>query len=75
MEDGIYTDKIFDAEKAYRKAVDVVVNGQKASTLYVHRELAISYNQAASLMKRMEADGVVTQPNSVGRRDVLKSPV
>jgi DNA segregation ATPase FtsK/SpoIIIE, S-DNA-T family len=33
--------------------------------------LRVGYNSAARLIERMEADGLVSRPDHVGRRDVL----
>ncbi len=61
-----------DAEtQLYRKAVQTVAESQKASTSYIQRQLRIGYNSAARLIERMEKDGLVGQPDHVGRRDVL----
>ena len=61
-----------DAETAlYRKAVQTVAESQKASTSYIQRQLRIGYNSAARLIERMEKDGLVGQPDHVGRREVL----
>ncbi len=55
----------------YRKAVEVVVRDKKPSTSYVQRRLKIGYNKAASLIERMEQDGVISAPNHVGKREIL----
>ena len=61
-----------DAEtQLYRKAVQTVAESQKASTSYIQRQLRIGYNSAARLIERMEKDGLVGQPDHVGRREVL----
>ena len=44
---------------------------RKASTSYIQRRLQIGYNRAASLMERMEKEGVVGQPNHAGKREIL----
>jgi DNA segregation ATPase FtsK/SpoIIIE, S-DNA-T family len=58
----------------YDQAVALVCREQKASTSFVQRHLQIGYNRAARLIERMEAEGVVTQANHVGKRDVLAPP-
>ncbi|RST32068.1 DNA translocase FtsK [Sphingomonas ginkgonis] len=55
----------------YRKAVQVVAESQKASTSYIQRQLRIGYNSAARLIEQMEKEGKVSQPDHVGRREVL----
>jgi DNA segregation ATPase FtsK/SpoIIIE, S-DNA-T family len=64
-----------DAEtQLYRKAVQIVAESQKASTSYLQRQLRIGYNSAARLIERMEKEGLVGQPDHVGRREVLIDP-
>lgn len=58
----------------YDRAVAVVTRDRKASTSYVQRRLQIGYNRAASLIERMEQEGVVSQANHAGKRDVLAGP-
>lgn len=64
-----------DAEtQLYRKAVQIVAESQKASTSYLQRQLRVGYNSAARLIERMEKEGLVGQPDHVGRREVLIDP-
>jgi S-DNA-T family DNA segregation ATPase FtsK/SpoIIIE len=60
-----------DATDLYQQAVQIVMRDQKASTSYIQRRLQIGYNRAASLMERMEHEGVVGQPNHAGKREIL----
>ncbi|HUI12183.1 MAG TPA: DNA translocase FtsK 4TM domain-containing protein [Xanthobacteraceae bacterium] len=55
----------------YQQAVQIVTRDRKASTSYIQRRLQIGYNRAASLMERMEQEGVVGQPNHAGKREIL----
>jgi S-DNA-T family DNA segregation ATPase FtsK/SpoIIIE len=55
----------------YQQAVQVVVRDRKASTSYIQRRLQIGYNRAASLMERMEQEGIVGQANHAGKREIL----
>ncbi|MGE0407676.1 MAG: DNA translocase FtsK 4TM domain-containing protein [Amphiplicatus sp.] len=55
----------------YDKAVAIVVRDRKASTSYIQRRLQIGYNRAATLIERMEEEGVVSTPNHAGKRDIL----
>jgi S-DNA-T family DNA segregation ATPase FtsK/SpoIIIE len=55
----------------YDQAVAVVTRDRKASTSYIQRRLQIGYNRAASLIERMEREGVVGEANHAGKREVL----
>nr|WP_236823776.1 DNA translocase FtsK 4TM domain-containing protein [Blastochloris viridis] len=55
----------------YAQAVEVVVRDRKASTSYIQRRLQIGYNRAASLMERMEKEGIVGAANHAGKREIL----
>jgi DNA segregation ATPase FtsK/SpoIIIE, S-DNA-T family len=55
----------------YDKAVAIVARDRKASTSYIQRKLQIGYNRAARIVDRMEEEGVVSQPNHAGKREVL----
>ena len=59
-------------DQQYRAAIQLVVESQKASTSWLQRQLRIGYNSAARLIERMEKDGIVSRPDHVGRRDVLR---
>jgi DNA segregation ATPase FtsK/SpoIIIE, S-DNA-T family len=58
----------------YDQAVAVVTRDGKASTSYVQRRLQIGYNRAASLIERMEREGVVSAANHAGKREILVGP-
>ncbi|MFZ5691385.1 MAG: DNA translocase FtsK [Pseudomonadota bacterium] len=72
-EDGAVFDNTgMGAEKdLYQQAVEIVLRDRKASTSYIQRRLQIGYNRAASLMERMEQEGVVGQANHAGKREIL----
>ena len=55
----------------YDRAVAVVVRDRKASTSYVQRRLQIGYNRAATLIERMEEEGVISAANHAGKREIL----
>ena len=78
-EDGDGEGGGFDGEGAsgnalYDQAVAVVTRDRKASTSYIQRRLQIGYNRAASLMERMEREGVVGAANHAGKREILAGP-
>jgi S-DNA-T family DNA segregation ATPase FtsK/SpoIIIE len=55
----------------FSQAVAIVKRDRKASTSYIQRRLQIGYNRAATLMERMEEEGIVGQPNHAGKREIL----
>jgi S-DNA-T family DNA segregation ATPase FtsK/SpoIIIE len=55
----------------FTQAVAIVKRDRKASTSYIQRRLQIGYNRAASLMERMEQEGIVGQANHAGKREIL----
>ncbi len=55
----------------YQQAVAIVKRDRKASTSYIQRRLQIGYNRAATIMERMEQEGIVGQPNHAGKREIL----
>ncbi|MBI1274490.1 cell division protein FtsK [bacterium] len=61
-----------DENDLYRRAVEVVVRDKKPSTSYVQRRLKIGYNRAASLIEKMEEDGIISAPNHTGKREILR---
>jgi S-DNA-T family DNA segregation ATPase FtsK/SpoIIIE len=55
----------------YDRAVAIVLRDKKCSTSYVQRRLSVGYNKAASLVERMEKEGVVGAANHAGKRQIL----
>ncbi len=55
----------------YAQALQIIAQEGKASTSFLQRKMRIGYNSAARLIERMEADGHVSHPDHVGRRQVL----
>ncbi|HUN48300.1 MAG TPA: DNA translocase FtsK 4TM domain-containing protein [Stellaceae bacterium] len=58
-------------DQLYDQAVALVCRERKASTSFIQRHLQIGYNRAARIVERMEAEGVVSAANHVGKREVL----
>lgn len=74
-EDGAVFDKTgmgqAESDDPYEQAVAVVLRDKKASTSYIQRRLQIGYNRAASIMERMENEGIVGPANHAGKREIL----
>ena len=60
-----------ESNDLYDRAVAIVIRDKKASTSYVQRRLSIGYNRAASIIERMEDEGVVGPANHAGKREIL----
>jgi S-DNA-T family DNA segregation ATPase FtsK/SpoIIIE len=55
----------------YEQAVEIVLQDRKPTVSYIQRRLGIGYNRAASLIERMEQEGIIGAPNRTGRREIL----
>jgi S-DNA-T family DNA segregation ATPase FtsK/SpoIIIE len=67
--------ELFDSDGAdgdlFDRAVEIVRRDRKASTSYLQRRLSIGYNRAATLVERLEKEGVVSSANAAGKREIL----
>ncbi|MEZ5903440.1 MAG: DNA translocase FtsK 4TM domain-containing protein [Alphaproteobacteria bacterium] len=70
---GLYGDNEEKVDELYDQAVALVARERKASTSFVQRYLQIGYNRAARIVEEMERQGVISQANHVGKREVLVS--
>lgn len=59
-------------EDLYNKAVTIVRRDKKVSISYVQRQLRIGYNRSANLIERMEQEGIISEPNSSGKREIIE---
>ncbi|WP_372002318.1 DNA translocase FtsK [Tistrella mobilis] len=55
----------------FAQAVSLILREDKVSVSFIQRHLQIGYNRAARLVERMEAEGMVSPPDHVGRRQIL----
>nr|CAD6431422.1 DNA translocase FtsK [Rhizobium sp. Q54] len=65
------TANLSESEDPYDQAVAIVLRDGKASTSYIQRRLGIGYNRAASLIERMEQEGLIGPANHAGKREIL----
>ncbi|MBV6658923.1 MAG: DNA translocase FtsK [Devosiaceae bacterium] len=63
--------RLAKSEDPYDQAIAIVMRDRKASTSYIQRRLGIGYNRAASLIERMEKEGLIGPANHAGKREVL----
>ncbi|MEM6460813.1 MAG: DNA translocase FtsK [Pseudomonadota bacterium] len=68
---GAGSTNLGESADPYDQAVAVVLRDGKASTSYIQRRLGIGYNRAASLIERMEEEGVIGPANHAGKREIL----
>ena len=61
-----------EVDALYSKAVDIVISQQKVSTSYIQRYLQIGYNRAARIVEKMEEEGLISEANNAGKRQVLR---
>ena len=60
-----------DKDELYDEAVNIIKGEGRASTSFLQRKLQIGYNRAARIMEMMENEGIVSQANHVGKREIL----
>ena len=61
-----------NVDALYQQAVSIVIQQQKASTSFIQRYLQIGYNRAARIIEQMEKEGIISESNHAGKRNVLK---
>ena len=55
----------------YDQAKEIVLRDKKPTISYIQRRLGIGYNKAATLIERMENDGIISSPDASGKRHIL----
>ncbi len=55
----------------YEQAKEIVIRDKKPTISYIQRRLGIGYNKAATIIERMENEGIVSAPDSGGKRHIL----
>ena len=65
------TSNLAESDDPYDQAVAIVLRDGKASTSYIQRRLGIGYNRAASIIERMEQEGIISPANHAGKREIL----
>lgn len=65
------TSNLEDSDDPYDQAVAVVLRDKRVSTSYIQRRLGIGYNRAATIIERMEEEGLISPANHAGKREIL----
>ncbi|MBF0588751.1 MAG: DNA translocase FtsK 4TM domain-containing protein [Magnetococcales bacterium] len=60
-----------DQDEFYEQAVQHVIRSRRVSTSMVQRQFKIGYNRAARIVEQMESEGLITEPNGAGKREVI----
>ena len=68
---GMPMSKAAQSNDLYEQAKEIVVRDKKPTISYIQRRLGIGYNKAATLIERMENEGVVSAPDAGGKRHIL----
>ncbi|MFC3446197.1 DNA translocase FtsK [Falsochrobactrum ovis] len=65
------TSGLENSDDPYDQAVAIVLRDKKVSTSYIQRRLSIGYNRAATIIERMEEEGIISPANHAGKREIL----
>lgn len=68
---GMPMSKEAKSNDLYEQAKEIVIRDKKPTISYIQRRLGIGYNKAATLIERMENEGVVSAPDAGGKRHIL----
>jgi S-DNA-T family DNA segregation ATPase FtsK/SpoIIIE len=59
-------------DELFNQAIEVIMKDKRVSTSYIQRKLQIGYNRAARIIEEMEDQGIISEPNSQGKREILR---
>ena len=68
---GATVSKEAKSNDLYEQAKEIVLRDKKPTISYIQRRLGIGYNKAATIIERMENDGIVSAPDAGGKRHIL----
>ena len=68
---GMAPSKASQSNDLYEQAKEIVLRDKKPTISYIQRRLGIGYNKAATIIERMESEGVVSSPDAGGKRHIL----
>jgi len=60
-----------ELDPLFEEAKNIVFTDRKTSISYLQRKLQIGYNRSARVIEQLEAEGVLSAPNSKGIREIL----
>ncbi|EOH3823684.1 DNA translocase FtsK, partial [Campylobacter jejuni] len=70
---GVTTNESFDGEvdELYEEAKRVMLEDGKTSISYLQRRLKIGYNRSANIIEQLTQNGVLSEPDAKGQREIL----
>jgi len=60
-----------ELDPLYEEAKNVILTDRKTSISYLQRKLQIGYNRSARVIEQLEAEGILSAPNTKGIREIL----
>ncbi len=72
FESDVEFDSMDGEDGLYNSALRIITEEGKISISYLQRRLKVGYNKAASLIERMEEEGIISAPNRSGKRMMIK---
>jgi S-DNA-T family DNA segregation ATPase FtsK/SpoIIIE len=60
-----------ELDPLYEDAKSVVLTDRKTSISYLQRKLQIGYNRSARVIEQLENEGILSEPNSKGIREII----
>lgn len=70
---GVTTNESFDGEvdDLYEEAKRVILEDGKTSISYLQRRLKIGYNRSANIIEQLTQNGILSEPDAKGQREIL----
>ncbi len=62
---------LIELDELYEDAKNIIISDKKTSISYIQRKLRIGYNRAATIIEQLEANGVLSEANTKGNREIL----
>ena len=60
-----------ELDALYEEAKNIILAEKKTSISYLQRRLQIGYNRSANIIEQLEQNGVLSEPNSKGIREII----
>ncbi|WP_292660340.1 DNA translocase FtsK, partial [Nitratifractor sp.] len=64
-------DEEIELDPLFEEAKEIVLKEKKTSISYLQRRLQIGYNRSANLIDQLQQQGILSEPNAKGQREIL----